>query len=308
MASEIEGQSSPDGVLRRIVAFPLTLMVLGVVLVVLVASITSGIVRRAHLPANSPAQALGALLVTVSAVLAYKAFKRWIEREPDRELPLDGLAIELPVGLLSGFLLFSIMAGLVALLHGLAVKGANDGPGQFWAVLGMAMVSGVTEEILFRGLIMRQVEAWLGTWAALAITSAMFGFGHIFNPGATIFAGFAIAMEAGILLGACYLYTRRLWLPIGVHAAWNFTQGWVFSAPVSGSKAPEGLLITTRSGPDWLTGGAFGLEASVVAMMVATLAGLVMLRLAVRRGRILAPTWRRSMVNGAERPFEDQLK
>ena len=100
--------------------------------------------------------------------------------------------------------------------------------------------------------------------------------------------------EAGILLGAAYLLTRRLWLAIGIHAAWNFTQGWVFSVPVSGGDAPLGLLITRRIGPDWLTGGDFGLEASAVAMVVATLAGVGLLVSALGRGAVVPPMWRRS--------------
>ena len=94
-------------------------------------------------------------------------------------------------------------------------------------------------------------------------------------------------------VGAAYLLTRRLWLAIGIHAAWNFTQGWVFSIPVSGGDAPLGLLITRRIGPDWLTGGDFGLEASVVAILVATLAGVLMLRRALANGQVVAPKWRR---------------
>ena len=100
-------------------------------------------------------------------------------------------------------------------------------------------------------------------------------------------------MEAGILLGAAYLLTRRLWLAVGIHAAWNFTQGWVFSVPASGGNAPLGLLITRRIGPDWLTGGDFGLEASVIAMLVATGAGLALLVLAAKRGQFVRPVWRR---------------
>ena len=99
-------------------------------------------------------------------------------------------------------------------------------------------------------------------------------------------------MEAGILLGAAYLLTRRLWLAVGIHAAWNFTQGWVYSIPVSGNETPLGLLITRRVGPDWLTGGAFGLEASVVALVVATGAGVAMLVVAAHKGRIQPPMWR----------------
>jgi hypothetical protein len=89
------------------------------------------------------------------------------------------------------------------------------------------------------------------------------------------------------------MLTRRLWLAIGIHAAWNFTQGWVFSAPVSGGEAPLGLLITRREGPDWLTGGDFGLEASVVAMIVATIAGVLMLRRAIQNGELRQPMWAR---------------
>ena len=63
---------------------------------------------------------------------------------------------------------------------------------------------------------------------------ALFGLGHIFNPGATAFSSVAIALEAGVLLGGAYMLTRKLWLPIGLHAAWNFTQGFIFDVPVSG--------------------------------------------------------------------------
>ena len=155
----------------------------------------------------------------------------------------------------------------------------------------MAITSGLFEETLFRGVLFRHIEAMLGSWAALAVTSALFGAAHLGNPGASLFAAFAIAVEAGILLGAAYLLTRRLWLAVGIHAAWNFTQGWVFSIPVSGGDAPLGLLITRREGADWLTGGAFGLEASVVAMLAATLMGLILLRLAIRRGEVRPPMW-----------------
>jgi hypothetical protein len=162
----------------------------------------------------------------------------------------------------------------------------------------MAVTSGSFEEILFRGILLRHLEAMLGTWAALGITSVLFGAAHLTNPGATWFAAFAIAMEAGILLGAAYLVTRRLWLAAGIHAAWNFTQGWIFSVPVSGGEAPLGLLITRRVGPDWLTGGDFGLEASVIAMVVATAAGLFLLRRAVKQDRLVPPMWRRPSAAG----------
>lgn len=287
------GKVENPGLLRRIIAFPLTLMVIGLAAVVLAAMLMSLLTGLAGARSNSPLSVVGALLIALAAIAAYKAFKRWVERDEDREMPLRGLAQELPAGLLAGALLFCLMAGIVSSLGGIRVLGMR-GMGDLWSMLATAIVSGVVEEVVFRGVVMRQLEAWLGSWAALAITAAFFGFAHLLNPGATVFAGFAIAMEAGILLGACYLYTRRLWLPIGLHAAWNFTQGWLFSVPISGGEAPEGLFVTVRQGPDWLTGGAFGLEASVVAMLVATAAGLFMLNLAAHRGRLIPPIWKRT--------------
>lgn len=278
------------GLARRIVAFPLTLLVIEFAVIVLVGS---GYSWAAHLfiaKADGAAYFAGALSLAVLLVLTWKALQRWLERRPDQEFALAKAVQELGLGLLIGFLLFSVMTGIVALLGGFEVLGVR-GQGALWAILALAVTSGTLEEIMFRGILLRHLEALLGTWAGLGITSLLFGAAHLANPGATLFAAFAIAMEAGILLGAAYLVTRRLWLAVGIHAAWNFTQGWIFSVPVSGGEAPLGLLITRRVGPDWLTGGDFGLEASVVAMVVATGAGVALLVVAARRGAIVPPLW-----------------
>ena len=290
--SQVIHPESP-GLLRRIIAFPLTLLVIGFVGIAAVGIGLGTLYQRLGFAPNTPEKAFGALLIAAGTIVAYKAYKRWIERAPDKELEFAGALPELGAGLLIGFVLFSAMTGIVALLGGFEVLGWRGGVGAIWTWLAIAVVSGTLEEVLFRGILQRHLEAVFGSWIALAITSALFGLGHIFNPDASLFAAFAIAVEAGILLGAAYMLTRRLWLAIGIHAAWNFTQGWVFSVPVSGGEVPLGLFITRRTGPDWLTGGDFGLEASVVAMVVATLAGVLMLRRALANRQVVAPMWRR---------------
>ncbi|WP_206239451.1 CPBP family intramembrane glutamic endopeptidase [Novosphingobium terrae] len=230
------------------------------------------------------------IAVALWLLVAWKLYKRWVERCADIELPLARALPEWLAGLAFGILLFSVMTGVVALLGGLTVTGVG-GFGQLAPMLSMAAISGVGEELLFRGVILRQLEKMVGTWGGLALTSAFFGLAHLGNAGATWFAALAIALEAGLLLGAAYLLTRRLWLAIGIHSGWNFTQGWIFSVPVSGGKAPEGLLLTQRHGPEWLTGGAFGLEASAVAMVVATFAGVVLMRRVIRAGGIVPAPW-----------------
>lgn len=282
----------PDrpGLLRRIVSFPLALIVIE--FAALLAAII-GIARGYEVfdfKSNTPGKALGAVLVAAGVILVYKALVRWVERGPDDDFAWDGALKETGSGLLLGGAIFSIATAVVALMGGFEVLGVR-GAGQIWTMLAIAIVSSVTEETIFRGVFLRHFETMLGTWGALALTSALFGAGHIFNPDATWFSSFAIAVEAGIMLGAAYLLTRRLWLAIGIHAGWNFAQGWLFSIPVSGGDVPLGLLITRRVGPEWLTGGDFGLEASVVALVVATTAGLVMLIRAVRRDGTIPPMW-----------------
>lgn len=285
-----EPQTGP-GILRRIIAFPLTLMIVEFVLVAVVAGASSAALLRA-IPRGTPVEALGALLLAVVVIAIYLACRRWIERRDNDELPLVALPRELLLGLLIGAGLFTLMTGIVAALGGISIERVN-GMGALWAMLGLAITSGVFEEVLFRGILLRHIEAMLGTWAALAITSLLFGLAHLSNPDSSLFAALAIAMEAGILLGAAYLWKRRLWIPIGIHAAWNFTQGWVFSVPVSGGRAPTGLFVTTRRGAEWLTGGDFGLEASVVAMVVATGAGVLLIVRIVKQGGIRPPMWQR---------------
>jgi hypothetical protein len=107
-----------------------------------------------------------------------------------------------------------------------------------------------------------------------------------------LWAGAAIAIEAGILFGLLYLVTRSLWVCMGLHAAWNFMQGTVYGIPVSGTPA-DGWLVSTRSGPDWLSGGVFGAEASVIALSLCSLASAALMVVALRRGLIAPPSWRR---------------
>jgi membrane protease YdiL (CAAX protease family) len=227
-------------------------------------------------------------------VLVWKAFRRWLEGDRDREFTLPGAGKEAGAGLLAGFALFTLMTGLVALLGGIEITGVRRfADTQFWTWAGLGLASGIVEETLFRGVILRQLEKLVGTWWALGATSALFGAVHMINPDATWTGAVSIMVEAGVLLGAAYLYTRRLWLAAGMHAAWNFTQAWVFSVPVSGTGQPVGILVTRRTGPEWLTGGDFGLEASMAAVLVATAAGLWMLWKAHQKGTFVKPVWQR---------------
>jgi membrane protease YdiL (CAAX protease family) len=279
----------------RILRFPLTLIVTEAVVFILIGGTLEAPAVSRRMGMSPVGFFLFVLIGAVVLILVWKAVRRWLEGEHDHEFTLPGAGKELAAGLLAGFVLFTTMTGLVALLGGIEFLGTRPfGRTQFWEWAALGIASGVFEETLFRGVLLRQLEQLIGTWGALAATSVLFGAVHMMNPDATWTGAIGIMVEAGILLGACYLYTRRLWLAVGLHAAWNFTQAWVFSVPVSGTGQSIGILVTRRDGPDWLTGGDFGLEASLAAVLVATIAGILLLWKAYQKGDFVAPRWSRA--------------
>jgi CAAX protease family protein len=227
----------------------------------------------------------------VVAVIAYAVYVRVVERRRISELALARAPAEFGAGFMIGAALFTMTIGIIWALGDYTVTGVN-----YWTVilapLALSLGAGVLEEILFRGVIFRITEEWIGSWGALAFSSFLFGAGHLANPHATLVSALSIALEAGVLLGAVFMVTRRLWLPIGLHAAWNFTQAGIFGAAVSGMAQP-GLLVAKISGPAWATGGAFGPEASLPAVLV-SLSGVWLLVYIVKSGRIVRPIWRRT--------------
>lgn len=224
---------------------------------------------------------------------AYALYTRWVERRGAREFGRTGGLRELAAGLLIGAALFSAVVGVQALFGAYRITGWRDDLSVMVIPLCVSLAAAAIEEIVFRGVIFRLLEESLGTWIALAISAALFGLGHLLSPHASVFAALAIALEAGLMLAAAYVLTRRLWLAIGIHAAWNFTQSGIFGVPTSGIRM-NGIFIGEASGPTWLSGGAFGAETSVVAIVLCTALGLTLIRLAQRRGQFVAPFWRRA--------------
>lgn len=226
-------------------------------------------------------------------LLGYTILVRLIERRPmcelsPRAIPTWGLA-----GLITGAVLFSVVVGVLWLAGSYHVTGTDPQVDWLPGVLVAGIGAGIGEEIIARGVVFRIVEEGLGTWWALAISAVFFGGAHIFNPGATLWSSAAIAIEAGLLLAMIYHVTRSLWACIGLHAAWNIMQGTVYGIPVSGG-ASKGWLISNRTGPDWLSGGVFGAEASVVALAACSLLTAALLVVAWRRGSILpCKPWQR---------------
>jgi uncharacterized protein len=225
-------------------------------------------------------------------LLGYYIFARFIERKPWSDFETKGAVPEYGYGLFVGAAAMAAAVGAIAAFGGYHIVGYNFSSVVFIETLAIAIISGIPEEILLRGIIFRFLEKWLGSFAALFLSALLFGVLHLGNPNASWLAAFAIALEAGILLGAIYMVTRRLWAAIGLHMAWNSVQGGVFGIKVSGTDV-NGLIVSEPRGSDWLTGGAFGAEASIPAIIICTSIGLYFLWRAHKAGQIIAPSWSR---------------
>jgi uncharacterized protein len=225
-------------------------------------------------------------LYAVAMLWVYSLEVRYFERRRISELAPGDIARWTTAGVVVGFVLFSSVLGFLYL-------GGYVQHAQFAGLAGLlpqasaSLAAAIGEELLFRGAIFRISEEWLGTTAALIISAVLFGTAHALNAGATPIGVGAIALEAGVLLGVAYSASRSLWLPIGMHFGWNFTEGGVFGTTVSGGQS-HGLVTVTLSGPAQLTGGAFGPEASIAAVLVCLVAAALLGIYGVRRRQ-----WRR---------------
>jgi membrane protease YdiL (CAAX protease family) len=276
---------------RRIVDFPLVAMLIGVAVFVLGVGV-AGILAKFAVPEvpGIPFQMTVDLVALPILILVYVFVISRLGERPRNDFR-DRMALRrLLLGLVGGAVIFSVAVAIAAAMGVYRIVGVGDLKGMAAALIASALFPAVSEEMLFRGILFRWLEEFGGSWMALLLTSALFGAAHLQNPNASIVAAVGIAFEAGVMLGAAYMLTRSLWFPMGLHAAWNFTQGEVYDIPVSGTKV-DGMVDATLSGPPLLTGGGFGLEASVIAMVVATLFGLWLLWLAIKKGELMKPWW-----------------
>jgi membrane protease YdiL (CAAX protease family) len=277
------------GKLWRMLQFPLTRIIvasipLGVAMVMTDVSIRSlGIEPGAM--ASSLIVAAGGLV----SVALYAGYVRMIERRRLAELGGGGVAGELARGGVVGIGMFLVTTGLLVLV-GVGRIERGDGlaaiiPWSLW-VAGTA----TTEEILFRGVMFRILEERLGSWVALAISALLFGGLHAANANASVTSSLAIAIEAGVLLAAAYMASRRLWLPIALHAGWNLAQLGLLGVQRPGHST-HGVWSSHFTGPPLLSGGDWGPEISIVALGVCLVASILLLAVAKWRGRTVAPFW-----------------
>jgi len=282
---------------RRIVDHPLVAMVIALGVLLAFAGLAGGLTEIAL--RGSPPETVNMasnVASVIAMIVVYKIFIRHLGEHPRDDLSGAKAIRETAAGIAIGFLLFSVIVGAAALFGVYRIVGIGDASLLLAALITAGLFPAVTEELLFRGILFRWIERFGGTWAALIVSSALFGASHLENPNASWLAAVGIALEGGLLLGGAYMLTRRLWVPMGIHAAWNVTQGEIYDIPVSGTPV-HGLLEAKLAGPPLLTGNGFGLEASLISITIATLFAIYLIVRAARSGHLVQPRWVRRREN-----------
>jgi membrane protease YdiL (CAAX protease family) len=298
--------------LARFWRHPITQLLARIIFFIVVASAVGYLLRMAiDLPKYEGEGGMAATLTESGAtpwlrqlrnllptIVGYYLMVRLLERRKlgefaPRKAPLHSLT-----GWLTGMGILLAAAAVLALPGYYAVHGTHPDAQLLSPLLVLGIGAGVGEEIVARGILFRVVEECFGTWFALLFSAALFGLGHIANPNSNVWMALAIAVEAGLLLGMAFAWTRSMWFVIALHAAWNFTQGPLLGIPVSGI-AVTGLLDSTLKGPPVLSGGQFGAEGSLLTVLICLVLAAFFTKRAIAAGRIVPPYWKRRLPDGS---------
>ncbi len=198
-----------------------------------------------------------------------------------------------------GFVLGALLMSLVFLIEWAAgwvsITGfLSPDPVIFWQEIGVALLLyacvALQEELVARGYLLlnlaeglnlRSVGPRRAVWIAYLVSSVLFASLHMANENATL-TSTLLLIGPGLLLGLGFILTGELAIPIGLHFGWNFFQGNGYGFPVSGNFAGPSIIAIRQSGPDWITGGAFGPEAGAISLLAVAL-GMLLIYLWVRR-------------------------
>jgi uncharacterized protein len=230
--------------------------------------------------------------IFLAAVAGYWAYVHWHEKRDVTELRLRPVPL-----LLGGASGAALMAVPIALLFALGAYQLVLFRGASPALMGAAVlivIAATLEELVFRCVLFRVLERSWGTCAALAMQAVLFALQHLENVtqggAADVITMLATVTLSGLLWAGVFVLTRNLWAAAANHAAWNFTI-LLSGVPLSGNEDWRAIapLESHYAGPDWLTGGMFGPESSLLVIVSTTVAVVLLLRAAQRRGAFRRP-------------------
>lgn len=280
---------------QKILHFPITKIIIGLIVCGVIVGAGQALIQQILELTNinkDLRNLIAGIFAAILAIISYISLFKLYEKREITEFSKKSIIKNLSIGIVLGVILQSLTVLMIYLKGGYSVISIN--PILFIIPpLTMGITSAIIEETLFRGIIFRIPEEKLGSYISLLISALIFGALHISNPNSSLSAGIGLAIQAGLLLGAAYIYSRNLWFPIAIHFAWNFTQSAIFGANVSGNAISKTLITSKIEGAEWFTGGQFGPEGSIQATIFCLIATIILLILSHKEGKIIKPYWKK---------------
>jgi len=278
---------------KRILQFPLVRMIIGMLVCLGVGAggweLTGLLLHHTALH-DQDIELFSGIVLAILIIISYIALFSRYEKRKVKELSAKHLTKNILGGILLGAGLQALIMLVMYLRRDFVILSVNP----FVTVLPLIVLmstAAITVEVLFIGIIFRITETWLGSWMAIAILTVLFWILHFFTPEGSWIASWGISMHAGFLLGAAYIFSRSLWLPIAIHFAWDFTSARIFGATEHGNIAEKTWLVSRISGPDWITGGFYGPQGSLQGALLCMTVGILFMIWNQRKNKIVPFTF-----------------
>jgi membrane protease YdiL (CAAX protease family) len=230
------------------------------------------------------------LIMIVIMISIYFLLIRKIERRSVHEFSTNSCLTEMMAGTLIGGTLIGAVILILSVFGFYTIQSFNPAKNLLDGLIIFG-AGAIFEEIIFRLVIFKLLEEYFGSWISMLISALLFGVAHMFNENATLWSAITIAIEAGILLSMAFIFTRRIWMIFGIHFTWNFMQATVFGLPASGLEFP-GIINAAITGPVWLSGGDFGVEASLITVILGLVLSYFLFKKAYLDDQFILPAWR----------------
>jgi len=283
------------GIFRKILCFPLSEIIIGIILVNVSTFILRSIAQLILSSLSVEDNIISAIVIFVVRLLtvyfAYIFFVRIFEKRKADEISINPAALkELSLGGLLGLGMIAVVIGLMWCLGNLTVNAINTNATLLQSFIYHFFFA-FLQDVVYFAIIFRIIEKSWGSWIAIIIAAIIFGFKHLLFPGYTLWSVIAQTFEAGILFSALFILSRRIWLIFGFHLVWNFIQYGL----IQGFDA-EGLTPLFRAeflGSKLITGMPVGLEASLITFILGTILGLYLLIKTYQKGNFILPFWKK---------------
>jgi uncharacterized protein len=278
---------------KKILNFPLTKIILGLILcftVFILAQLLVGKILDFTPIDKNFRNLIKGIIASACVIITYIYFYGKFEKREIKELSVKGLVENSILGVCIGTALLCLTMIVIYFFGTFQINSTNP-ISSIITPFAIAFSVAVFEEILLRGIIFRIVEEKLGSHISLLISAIIFGAVHLLNPDSSVASSICISI-AGFMFGASYIYSRSLWLPIAIHFSWNFMQSGIFGAITSGNERTGSLFNTNISGSELITGGAFGPEGTIQAILFWLLASVIFLILITNQNKLIKPFWK----------------